>query len=113
MTQSKDNGAKWPPRMVLGANTNGIIEAVSLSYVFQPFPEKPKEYLSIAEHEHLLEKSQADKAAAVAEGKVAGARMLASYIEDMASLRTTELMWKYVHDLEAEREKAARLVEER
>lgn len=44
---------KFLPRMVLKKGKDGIITAVSLSFVFKPFPEKALEYVHLDEVDHL------------------------------------------------------------
>lgn len=49
-----------PPRMVLKKNKDGIVEAVSLSFVFRPFPEKALEYISAIEVEAIKREARAE-----------------------------------------------------
>lgn len=71
-------GKEFPPRMVLKKNKDGIVEAVSLSFVFRPFPDKATEYLSETECDAKVEEARR-------EGRAEG-------IED--ACRSLEYVWE-------------------
>lgn len=76
-------GKEFPPRMELEKNKDGIVEAVSLSFVFRPFPNKAIEYLSLAESNSLCEEARR-------EGRAEAYRYIALQFERLANLAEDE-----------------------